>query len=88
MYKFVLKEYCVSFFQLSLLSDSLAACPRLKVLRAQENCLPVKAFTPAILRDSNISLLAIEGNLFEMKPFYDMEGYDAVSLRLMLMSLF
>lgn len=32
-----------------------------------------------ILSDSQISLLAVEGNLFEIKMLRDLEGYDKVS---------
>lgn len=62
--------------QVRRLSDEVAKCPRLKVLRLEENCLELSAFSPAILRDSNISLLALDGNLFDTKQFRDLEGYD------------
>ena len=61
---------------LSKISDDLAGCPRLKVLRVQENCLALEELTRKILPDSNISLLAAEGNLFEMKQLQDDHGYD------------
>jgi len=70
----------VLFLQISRLSESLAACPRLKVLRIEENCLPLAAFTPRILRESPVSLLAIDGNVFDMKSFQELDGYDQVSL--------
>ena len=62
--------------QISSLSEAIADCPRLKVLRLEENCLDLTAFTPHILKDSTIALLAVEGNLFEMKKFNDLEGLD------------
>lgn len=65
--------------QVSRLPESLADCPRLKVLRLEENCLDVTAFTPRIMRDSQISLFAVEGNVFDMKTFHNVEGYEAVS---------
>lgn len=62
--------------QISALSDKLADCPRLKTLRIEENCLQLEAIHKRILTDSKISVLAVEGNLFEMKKFPDLDGYD------------
>ena len=64
------------FFQVSRLSESLAQCPRLKVLRAEENCLELSALSPTILKTSQISTFSLEGNLFEMKKFHELDGYD------------
>ncbi|KAI0220385.1 Leucine-rich repeat-containing protein 57 [Lamellibrachia satsuma] len=61
---------------ISRLSEEVGDCPRLKVLRLEENCLEVMSFTPRIMKHSNISLLAIEGNVFEMKAFHQQDGYD------------
>ena len=69
-------------FQISHLSERVAECPRLKVLRLEENCLELVSFTPRILKESSIALLAIEGNLFDMKAFHNLEGYDDVSTSL------
>lgn len=62
--------------QISQMSDCVADCPNLKVLRLEENCLPLSSFTPKVLRDSAISLLAVDGNVFDMKDFRTSEGYD------------
>lgn len=62
--------------QISHISKDIASAPRLKILRLQENCITLNAFPIKILTDSQISLLTIEGNLFEMKAFYALEGYD------------
>jgi len=67
------------FVQISRLSECIADCPRLKVLRLEENCLALGSFTTRILRDSRISLLAVEGNVFDTKNFQAIEGYDVVS---------
>ena len=48
------------------------------MLRVQENCLELKSFSSRILNESKISLLAVEGNLFDMKAFHDVDGYDQV----------
>lgn len=62
--------------QVSKVSESLASCPRLKVLRLDENCLQLDSIPSKILKDSSISLLTLEGNMFEMKEFNHVEGYD------------
>ena len=62
--------------QLKELSEKIADCPRLKTLRLEENLLPVTQIHRRILEESNISVLTLEGNLFEMKLVPDLEGYD------------
>ena len=61
-----------------MLPESIAECPKLKVLRLEENCLTLAALHANIMKKSQISLLAIEGNVFEMKAFHNIEGYDEV----------
>jgi Leucine-rich repeat (LRR) protein len=70
-------ELNLSQNQISQLSESIAQCPRLKVLRAEENCLELRSFTPTFFRTSHISLLALEGNVFDEKSLRSLEGYDA-----------
>ena len=65
--------------RLNALVDSISQCERLKVLRVEENCLPLESLTPNILKKSQISVLAFDGNLFDMKQFQGVEGYDEVS---------
>ncbi|KAH7646535.1 Leucine-rich repeat-containing protein 57 [Dermatophagoides farinae] len=62
--------------QLSKISDDLARCPRLKVLRLEENCLRLDEITRSLLTESQISLLAVDGNLFDMKQLQDHPSYD------------
>lgn len=62
--------------QISEISQYIASCPRLKTLRLEENCLQLGAIHSKILTDSNISNLALEGNLFEIKDFSHVPGYD------------
>lgn len=62
--------------QISLLSENIADCQRLKVLRLEENCLQLQAVPERILTDSQISLLAIDGNLFESKDLHAREGWE------------
>ena len=80
IYVLILAATVVTAVQISRLSEGVAECPRLKVLRLEENCLEMSAFTPKILRDSNISLLAIDGNVFDNKSFQALDGYDQVSV--------
>ncbi|KAG2457487.1 LRC57 protein, partial [Polypterus senegalus] len=65
--------------QISSVSPDVARCPRLKVLRLEENCLELYSLPLAILTDSQVSLLAVEGNLFEIKKLRELDGYDKAS---------
>ena len=65
--------------QLPSLPVTLAQCPRLKVLRVEENCLPLEAITVSLLKDSQVSLLALEGNLFDTRKLREQEGHDEVN---------
>ena len=60
------------------MSECVAECPRLKVLRLEENCLEITALSPKIMKASQISLLAVDGNVFDMKQFHGLEGYEEV----------
>ncbi|KAM3595180.1 uncharacterized protein V6R79_019537 [Siganus canaliculatus] len=62
--------------QISILAAEVSRCPRLKVLRLEENCLDLSSIPVSILSDSQISLFSVEGNLFEVKKLRDLEGYD------------
>ncbi|XP_055937746.1 leucine-rich repeat-containing protein 57-like [Argiope bruennichi] len=62
--------------QISIISEAIAECNRLKVLRLEENCLQLSAVPEKILTDSQISLLAIDGNLFESKDLHAREGWE------------
>ena len=64
--------------QVASIPVSLSRCPRLKVLRLEENCLALAAITPQLLKESQISLLAVEGNLFDAKQLREADGYDQV----------
>lgn len=61
------------------LPPSIANCSRLKVLRVQNNSLTLNSIPLTLLTESNVSLLAVEGNLFQMKQFQDATGYDKVT---------
>lgn len=67
--------------QISKISDSIASCPRLKVLRLDENCLPASGIPKKLLTDSPVSLISVEGNLFEATDFQQQPGYDVYQER-------
>nr|ALS04257.1 leucine-rich repeat-containing protein 57 [Acartia pacifica] len=62
--------------QISSISASIASCPRLKTLRLEENCLSLDAIPTQLLSDSGVSLLALDGNLFDSKSLDSLPGYD------------
>lgn len=55
-------------------------CAHLKVLRLEENCIPLTGVPPTVLRDSNISLLCLEGNMFPLREIQEMPEYDRVRI--------
>lgn len=74
--KLYVTELVLNQNQIRSISVAVAHCPRLKTLRLEENCLQMSAVPQAILTESAISMIALEGNLFEMKEFMKLEGYD------------
>ncbi|CAJ1074949.1 unnamed protein product%2C partial [Xyrichtys novacula] len=62
--------------QISVLSPEVSRCPRLKVLRLEENCLELGSVPESVLKDSQVSLFTVEGNLFEVKKLQDLDGYN------------
>ncbi|KAG7460355.1 leucine-rich repeat-containing protein 57 [Solea senegalensis] len=62
--------------QISVVSAEVSLCPRLKVLRLEENCLDLTSIPESILKESQVSLFSVEGNLFEVKQLRDLDGYD------------
>ncbi|XP_061906614.1 leucine-rich repeat-containing protein 57 [Entelurus aequoreus] len=62
--------------QISVVAEEVSGCPRLKVLRVEENCLDLSSIPLSILSQSHVSLFSVEGNLFEVKNLRDLDGYD------------
>lgn len=62
--------------QISSLAVEVAECPRLKTLRLEENCLPITEIHTNILKESKISNLYLDGNLFATKQFNELDGYE------------
>ncbi|BES93664.1 unnamed protein product [Nesidiocoris tenuis] len=62
--------------RLDFIAPEIAKATRLKTLRVQENCLNLSAIPTEILAHSSVSTFAVEGNLFDMRQFPHVEGYD------------
>lgn len=69
-------EVNLNMNQISTISPSLAACPRLKTLRLEENCLVISSIPEELLLESQVSLLCVDGNLFKMKEFEEIPAYS------------
>ncbi|XP_023332106.1 leucine-rich repeat-containing protein 57 [Eurytemora carolleeae] len=68
-------EIIVNQNQVSSVSPCIAACPRLKTLRLEENCLALEAVPSQLFSDSSVSLVSLEGNLFDVKSLDSVPGY-------------
>lgn len=62
--------------QISSLAEEIADCPKLKTLRLEENCLQIVAIPNRILKQSVISNILVDGNLFNNKQFTELDGYN------------
>eukprot|EP00092_Neocalanus_flemingeri_P018412 GFUD01019926.1.p1 GENE.GFUD01019926.1~~GFUD01019926.1.p1 ORF type:complete len:241 (-),score=64.16 GFUD01019926.1:339-1061(-) len=69
-------ELVLNCNQISHLAKEVSKCPRLKTLRLEENCLALDSIPTALLTESGVSLLALEGNLFDVKKLDEVEGFD------------
>lgn len=67
--------------QISSLAEEISECPKLKTLRLEENCLQVTAIPVKILKQSVISTILVDGNLFNNKQFTELEGYEEYQQR-------
>lgn len=67
--------------QIRKLPTSLAECSRLKTLRIEENCLELDDIPKELLKSSKVSLLCVEGNLFDMKSLLALEEYNTYMTR-------
>jgi len=70
-------ELNVNQNQIASIAEEVADCLKLKTLRLEENCLPLTAIHPRILKESKICNLAVDGNLFSAKQFNELDGYEA-----------
>lgn len=62
--------------QIASVAIEIADCPKLKTLRLEENCLPITEIHSKILKESKVSNLHLDGNLFPPKQFNDLDGYE------------
>jgi len=62
--------------QISSLSASISRCARLKTLRLEENCLALDSVPPQLFSDSGVSLISMEGNLFDVKNLDQVGGFE------------
>ena len=67
--------------QLVKIPVELASAPKLRVLRVEENCLDAAGFPAEFLRNSPVSLIAMDGNPIVSRSFQNLEGYEAYSER-------
>ena len=65
--------------QISVIPESVSQCQSLKVLRLEENCISLVGVPPTVLRDSNISILCLDGNLFPPRELHEMPEYNKVN---------
>ena len=67
--------------QISTLAEEIADCTKLKTLRLEENCLQITAIPTRILKESVISTILVDGNLFSNKQFTELDGYEEYQQR-------
>jgi Leucine-rich repeat (LRR) protein len=64
--------------QIKNISPNISKCPRLKVIRLEQNILEIDSIPHSLLSDSQVALISIDGNLFNQKQFEKLPGYDKV----------
>jgi len=74
-------ELVLNCNQVSLIAPEVSQCPRLRTLRLEENCLNLDSIPTSLLAESKVSLLAVEGNLFDVKKLNQLQGYDGYMAR-------
>lgn len=67
--------------RISKLNDALKYCPKLKILRLDNNEVELTSISKPILADSKICLLSLENNPFTLKQLQERDGYDEYSER-------
>lgn len=69
--------------KISQVSVKISCCPFIKILYLEENCPELSMVSQSICSDSHICLLAMEGDLYEIKKLQELEGYDKYMERFM-----
>jgi len=62
-------------------ADSFVKCGRLKVIRCKNNKLQIDQFTPNFLKNSVVSTIELEGNLFNAKALKEIDGFEEFEAR-------
>lgn len=71
-------ELNLSCNSLSSLPVGLSMCRKLKVLRVEENSLELTGLPQELLERSKVSLLCVDGNLFQQRDLQGLPGYQQV----------
>ncbi|GAA47900.1 leucine-rich repeat-containing protein 57 [Clonorchis sinensis] len=61
--------------RINLVASTIAQCPRLKVLRLESNQLTLEQFPKELFTESQVSLLCVTENKFDMRDFYSLPDY-------------
>jgi len=69
-------ELVLNCNQISQIAPEISKCPKLKTLRLEENCLTIDSIPTTLLADSKVSLLALDGNLFDVTKLNGRDGHD------------
>ena len=69
-------ELVLNCNQISNMSSGISKCPRLKTLRLEQNQLTLQSIPKELLAESTVSLLKLDGNLFDTKLLDKLEGFD------------
>lgn len=75
IHKLEATELVMNQNQISVIHEDISLCPRLRTLRLEENCLTLQAIPTPLLKASQVSLLVLDGNLFDIKKADEMEGW-------------
>ena len=67
--------------QIAEIPAELGSAANLKVLRVEENCIAKSGIPVELLRDSNLVLIAFDGNVLTQRHFQDINGHDQYSKR-------
>ncbi|ODN04925.1 Leucine-rich repeat-containing protein 57 [Orchesella cincta] len=69
-------ELILSQNRIRSINKDISKCPNLKTLRLQHNSLDIAELPTEILSDSQVSLLSVEGNLFDVVQLSNLDGYE------------
>ena len=62
--------------QITTISSEIAKAPKLKILKLENNQLSLRAVPKALLTESKVTSLNVNSNLFDVKDFECIDGYD------------